>query len=60
MKTCPRCGRETMRDIDVKNALSRRCDVYICSGCGMEEAMEDAGFTEKIPVSEWVCNKNGE
>lgn len=57
MKICPRCGKETMRDDEVENSVSRRCDKYICPDCGMEEAMEDAGFVEKILLSEWACNK---
>lgn len=38
---CPRCGRNTMAQNLAENALSRRADVYICSGCGTEEAMRD-------------------
>ena len=38
---CPRCGQYTMKYPAVKNALSRRVDVYICSQCGTEEAMLD-------------------
>lgn len=57
MKFCPRCGQLNMRDVDVENALSRRCDKYICSDCGNEEAMEDAGFILKLPIDLWACNK---
>lgn len=58
MKTCPRCGRETMRNREIENALSRRCNKYICSKCGMEESMEDAGLIKhRLTWSEWACNK---
>lgn len=38
---CPRCGQDTMDENLVMNALSRRFDVYICSQCGTDEAMND-------------------
>ena len=38
---CPRCGRNNMCDDLTMNALSRRANVYICSGCGTEEALSD-------------------
>lgn len=38
---CPRCGRWTMNSDPVRNALSRRAEIYICDSCGTEEAMED-------------------
>lgn len=42
---CPRCHKDTMADVLVHNALSRRDnETYICSGCGEEEAMLDAGL----------------
>lgn len=38
---CPRCGEKTMFHDMAENALSRRADIYICSVCGMEEAIND-------------------
>lgn len=38
---CPRCGHYTMDGELVRNALSRRADVYICDQCGTNEAMCD-------------------
>lgn len=39
---CPRCGKRTMRDKLIHNALSRRADIYVCEPCGMSEALCDA------------------
>ena len=38
---CPRCGENAMYTDLHCNSLSRRADIYICSVCGMEEAMND-------------------
>ena len=39
---CPRCEQNTMHPKEEMNALSRRDnETYICSSCGMAEAMED-------------------
>lgn len=38
---CPRCGLENMRTRLYANALSRYENVYICSDCGISEAMSD-------------------
>lgn len=52
--TCPRCGKSNMNPVAIKNALSRRIDLYICSDCGMAEALEDAGiFRTKCELNEW-------
>jgi len=40
-KLCPRCNENYMDVREVKNALSRRGDYYVCNPCGMAEAMED-------------------
>lgn len=40
---CPRCGKMKMKDDVCENALSRRADICVCSGCGTEEALEDFG-----------------
>lgn len=53
---CPRCG-EKMREDDAENSLSRYADVYICSGCGTDEAMR--GFTgSALPFHEWKIVKD--
>ena len=49
---CPRCGCWTMDREPVRNALSRREKIYVCSRCGTEEAIED--FTRKFtPLASW-------
>lgn len=54
---CPRCGNPMDERLH-KNALSRRCSVYICSRCGIEEAICDMNRTPD-PISEWyVFDKN--
>lgn len=50
---CPRCGHERMMPEAVRNALSRYADVYICSECGMDEAMRDMARQPPLPFSEW-------
>ena len=46
---CPRCGHYTMNGELVRNALSRRADVYVCDQCGTNEAMCDyLGIEDKI------------
>ena len=50
---CPRCGRMSMDPKLHKNALSRQADVYICSTCGLEEAL-DSMFGIKRPFEEWA------
>lgn len=50
---CPRCGRMTMRQPATTNALSRYADVYICSGCGMDEALRDFTGLQPLPFTEW-------
>lgn len=59
MKVCPRCGRETMREPDVLNALSRYEDYYICSDCGTEEAIHGL-MGKTLPFEEWAMNKESE
>ena len=49
---CPRCGKSRMDLKLVRNALSRRANIYICSECGNEEALEEYfGYTQDI--SDW-------
>ena len=41
--TCPRCKWNLLANNPARNALSRRDNkTYICSGCGMQEALEDS------------------
>lgn len=53
---CPRCGRDTMRSDIVLNALSRYVDVYVCSPCGVEEAMLDLDG-ERLPLKDWYLSR---
>ena len=54
---CPRCGRSVMESDPVRNALSRRLNVYICDECGMTEALEDMPGAPKTPLSAWAIAK---
>ncbi len=56
--SCPRCGCGMSPKLSY-NALSRRTDVYICSMCGTQEAVEDYPFSSppKIPLTEWFIAK---
>jgi len=41
-RPCPSCGEFIMHPVKVMNALSRRDNnTYVCSPCGVKEAMED-------------------
>ena len=48
---CPRCGR-SMDEKLVRNAVSRYARVYICSDCGMDEALRDL-YDEPLPLTAW-------
>lgn len=48
---CLRCGRP-LSSKQAENALSRYAEVYICSGCGTEEALNDA-FSHPLPLEQW-------
>ena len=51
MKKCPRCKKNTMRDEEVMNALSRRDNkTYIYTPCGTAEALIDACFEKADKV----------
>ena len=53
---CLRCGAP-MRNTVAENARSRFVDVYICSQCGIDEAMRDAtGYV--LPLREWYAVKS--
>lgn len=54
---CPRCGHDRMDIKPVRNALSRRANVYICNACGMEEALLDATGKDPLPLNEWSMVK---
>ena len=56
---CPRCGKRELEPIEVRNALSRHADVYICSVCGTDEGMRDA-FGMAIPLEDWYMNTGKE
>ncbi len=49
---CPRCGEE-MRGPSARQALSRWADIMVCSSCGREEALEQAGLKEMKPLMQW-------
>ena len=53
---CPRCGKPL--DTFERHALSRRANITICDDCGLREALEDAGFVPRLPLSDWWCVKN--
>ena len=56
---CPRCGKEEELCCSEEfGAISRRADVYVCSECGSEEAMEDYCHLKKLPLIEWSCVKD--
>lgn len=45
MVICPRCGKKTLNLEMALNALSRRDnETYICSQCGDDENLIDAGY----------------
>lgn len=53
---CPRCGRNSMKEKLSLNALSRRANIYICDGCGTDEAMRDfAGYVDDL--NDWFAVK---
>lgn len=49
---CPRCGHHRMDKKAVRNALSRHASVYICSQCGMDEAIRDM-TSNVLPLNQW-------
>lgn len=52
---CPRCGRQ-MLHLE-RHAVSRRAHIIVCDLCGTEEALEDAGLSEKKPLFTWAAWK---
>ena len=57
-KICSRCKENELDSIEVRNALSRRDNkTYICSDCGVDEAMLDYfGGKEDLSWLEEVKN----
>ncbi len=37
---CPKCSNELKQPLEI-NALSRHSEGYVCSDCGVEEALDD-------------------
>ena len=54
--TCPRCGY-AMPGPSSRQALSRTAASMVCGRCGMEEALEAAGFRERVSLLDWVACK---
>ena len=52
---CPRCGRKRMASPLTSNALSRYADIYICSQCGLEEAIADYQSCSDCCLSDWAA-----
>ena len=53
-RLCPRCGRDTMKENLITNALSRHTDLYICDACGMEESILDY-MHAPLPITLWAA-----
>lgn len=51
--SCPRCGRDTMKENIHTNALSRHADIYICDACETAEALLKF-MSNPLPVTEWA------
>ena len=51
---CPRCGSFTMKPDLHTNALSRHADIYVCDGCGTEEAML-VFMNNPLPMRCWAA-----
>ncbi|MFT0899625.1 hypothetical protein [Candidatus Methanoprimaticola sp. MG2] len=51
-RICPRCGGP-LEGRMVMNALSRRVPLYICSDCGVDEAMLDFRGQCPLPLEKW-------
>lgn len=56
---CPRCGQPTMDKPLTHNALSRNANIYICSTCGMSEALEALPGNSKKPLESWYIMRGG-
>lgn len=52
---CPRCGKKAPQCASpMIGARSRRADIFVCSECGLDEALEDYHGCDKIQLSEWA------
>ena len=51
---CPRCG-DMMWGPKARYALSRWADITVCETCGMQEALEQAGIVQKLPLMKWCA-----
>lgn len=49
---CPRCGRYSMSQNVLQNALSRQFDICVCDSCGLREAIE-ASEGKPLPLESW-------
>ena len=56
---CPRCGKPTMDKQLTRNAMSRNADIYICSTCGMSEALEEIPGSSKKSLDDWYIMRGG-
>ena len=56
---CPRCGKARMHPERTHNSLSRHADIYICSVCGMDEAIR-AMVGDVLPDEKWACWSDAE
>lgn len=54
---CLRCGQPLASSL-CKNALSRALDVYVCSQCGVDEALRQSAG-KFLPLSQWHAIKAG-
>lgn len=51
MRDCPHCGRQPLDPRDTLNALSRRDNqTYVCSGCGLIEALRQSVGLDPWPT----------
>ena len=55
---CPRCGAALASEL-AANAFSRREPVYICSDCGVKEALED-WKRNPLPIENWDIFRGNE
>lgn len=51
---CPRCG-SMMFGKTHAHAMSRRAYIVICDRCGIDEALEDVGMKERLPLTKWAA-----
>lgn len=49
---CPCCGHNRMNPVLEENAISRHCDVYICSECTIKEEMQGY-IIDELSITTW-------